>query len=86
MAEVDPQADVQLAMACPACSHEWQLTFDILSFFWNEINAWASRILDEVHTLASAYGWREADILALSPHRRQLYLERASKGRRKEEG
>ncbi|HSB10234.1 MAG TPA: phage baseplate protein, partial [Blastocatellia bacterium] len=27
-----------------------------------------------VHTLASAYGWRESDILNLSPWRRQLYL------------
>jgi len=75
MAEVDPQADMQLLMRCPACDHQWQLTFDILSFFWSEINAWASRIFDEVHTLAAAYGWREADILGLSPHRRQIYLE-----------
>jgi hypothetical protein len=29
----------------------------------------------EVHLLASAYGWRESDILAMTPWRRQLYLE-----------
>jgi uncharacterized protein (UPF0212 family) len=78
MARADPQADVQLALSCPSCGHQWQAAFDIVSFFWSEINAWASRILREVHTLASAYGWREADILAMSPWRRQCYLEMLS--------
>jgi hypothetical protein len=75
MAAADPQADIQLALSCPSCRHQWEMTFDIVSFFWSEIHAWAYRILREVHTLASAYGWREADILAVSPWRRQLYLE-----------
>ncbi len=75
MAQADPQADVELSLTCPACGHIWQAVFDILSFFWSEISAWAYRILREVHALASAYGWREADILAMSPWRRQLYLE-----------
>ena len=78
MAQADPQADVQLNLCCPACDHRWQATFDIVPFFWNEINAWAQRILREVYLLASAYGWREADILAISPRRRQFYLEMAS--------
>src|SRR5262249_1383424 len=69
MAQLDPQADVQLALTCPACSHHWQAAFDIVSFFWSEIAAWAIRVLSEVHTLASAYGWREADILAMTPWR-----------------
>jgi hypothetical protein len=75
MAEADPQAEVQIALICPACTQRWLAIFDILSFFWHEIDDWAQRILRDVHTLASAYGWREADILALSPRRRQFYLE-----------
>lgn len=75
MAQTDPQADVQLALSCPQCGHEWQAVFDIVAFFWAEISAWASRILHEVHTLASAYGWREADILTMSLRRRQCYLD-----------
>ncbi|NJP09673.1 MAG: phage baseplate protein [Leptolyngbyaceae cyanobacterium RU_5_1] len=74
MADADPQADVQLDLSCPLCGHRWQSTFDIVSFFWSEIHTWANRIVREVHTLASAYGWREADILAMSALRRQLYL------------
>lgn len=74
MAAADPQADVHLALSCPACGHRWRAAFDIVSFFWSEISAWASRVLGEVHTLASAYGWAEAEVLAMSPWRRQVYL------------
>jgi len=75
MASADPQGDVQIALTCPACAHQWQLAFDILSYLWSEINAWAQRTLREIHLLAQAYGWRETDILALSPGRRSLYLQ-----------
>ncbi len=75
MAQADPQADIELALSCPACAHEWLSTFDIVSFFWQEINVWAYRILHEVHLMASAYGWSEADILAMSPRKRQSYLK-----------
>jgi hypothetical protein len=78
MARADPQADVRLAVPCPACGHEWRAVFDIVSFFWSEINAWAYRVLREVHVLASAYGWHEADVLRLSPWRRHCYLEMVS--------
>jgi hypothetical protein len=77
MAVADPQADAQVDLSCPLCSHEWRADFDIVSFFWSEINAWATRILRDVHTLASVYGWREADVLAMSAWRRQCYLEMA---------
>jgi hypothetical protein len=78
MAQADPQGDVQLSLSCPGCGHHWQAMFDIVSFFWSEINAWVVRVLHEVHTLASAYGWRESDILTMSPRRRQAYLEMVS--------
>jgi hypothetical protein len=77
LAEADPQADVELSLACPACEHRWQEPFDIVSFFWREIEAWARRLLREVHTLAASYGWSEAAILSLSPARRRIYLEMA---------
>jgi hypothetical protein len=75
MAQADPQADVQLTLCCPLCRHEWQTAFDIVSFVWTEINVWAHRTLHDVHSLAAAYGWGEAEILNLSPRRRQVYLE-----------
>ena len=78
MAARDPLAEIELALACPACGHQWQLVFDIASFLWLKIEMQARRLLREVHALARAYGWREADILALSPGRRQAYLEMVS--------
>lgn len=77
MSAADPQADVELDLSCPACAHAWRVMFDIASFFSKEIHAWAQRTLREVRALARAYGWREADALALSPTRRQIYLELA---------
>jgi len=75
MAAADPQGDVELALTCPACGHAWPAAFDIASFFWTEVDAWARVLLHEIHALASAYGWRETDILALTPWRRRAYLE-----------
>ncbi|HEX8778932.1 MAG TPA: hypothetical protein VF738_12515 [Rhodanobacter sp.] len=75
MAQADPQADLQLAFRCPDCGHAWQPLFDIARFLWQELHAWALRLLREVDTLAQAYHWSEAEILALSPRRRQAYLE-----------
>jgi uncharacterized protein (UPF0212 family) len=77
MEVLDPQADIQMAISCPSCGNQWEAVLDIVSFFWSEINAWACRILREVHTLALAYGWQESEILAMSPIRRQIYLEMA---------
>jgi hypothetical protein len=74
MAEADPQADSALDLTCFACGGLWTEVFDIDSFFWAELTAWIERVLEEVHTLACAYGWHERDILNLSPWRRQFYL------------
>lgn len=71
---LDPQAEIRINLTCPACSHNWDVLFDITSFLWAEINDWAERMLQTVHKLAAGYGWSERDILNLSPVRRQLYL------------
>ena len=71
----DPHADIRLKLNCAACAARWQAPFDIASYLWNEVDAWALRLLRDVHRLARAYGWREADILALSASRRQCYLD-----------
>ena len=68
-------ADVQLALACPDCRHEWQADFDPGVFLWGEIDQWARRVLVDVAALAAAYGWTEPDVLALGPRRRAAYLE-----------
>mgnify|MGYP001358306310 CR=1 FL=1 len=78
MERSDPQANLQIDMTCSACGHSWQVAFDIGSFLWAEIDAWAKRTLRAVDVLARTYGWREAEVLNMSPTRRQIYLEMAS--------
>lgn len=74
MAAHDPGADLRMALACPACGHGFERRFDIASHLWDALDDWAERTLAEVHTLASAYGWSEPQVLSLSAARRQRYI------------
>jgi hypothetical protein len=75
LAAADPQADVRLALACPSCEERWSAPFDVATHLLGELDDWAQRMLWDIHALARAYGWREADTLELSPTRRRFYLE-----------
>jgi hypothetical protein len=70
----DPQADLELAVECPACGRASTTRFDIASFLWSEVEQFALGMLREIHVVASAYGWSESQIIALGS-RRRLYLE-----------
>ena len=74
--QADPCADCSLELGCEACGQSAVVPFDIAHFLWEELAAQARRLLDEVHLLARAYGWSEAEILALPAVRRQAYLKR----------
>lgn len=72
----DPCMELGIELTCPACAHEWADSFDVPGFLWEEIDARARRLLDEVHALARSYGWSERQVLELSEIRRGAYLER----------
>jgi hypothetical protein len=74
LATLDPQAATSVALQCPACAHGWEAAFDIGTYLFTELDAWAQRTLADVHELAIRYGWSEPEILALSPARRARYL------------
>ena len=63
-----------LALQCVACGHAGEAQLDPGALLWDEIDARARVLLGEVHRLASAYGWSEAEILALGPARRASYI------------
>ena len=77
LALMDQRAEVLVDLTCPACGCAWQRALDVAAYVWREISAEALRLLHEVHTLARAYGWSEADILTMSPTRRRAYVELA---------
>jgi hypothetical protein len=75
LALADPLAEVLLHFQCPVCNQSFEESLDLAVFLWSEFEGRAKRLLFDVHTLASAYGWSEAEVLALSPARRNFYLE-----------
>jgi hypothetical protein len=75
IAELDPQANLQIAMSCPGCDERLEATFDPVSFFLQELDDLASALYREVHALAMSYHWSERDILGLSLAKRRMYLE-----------
>jgi hypothetical protein len=75
MADADPGAELWIELECPACAHGWWELLDVATFLWIELEAQVRSLLRDIHLLARAYGWREADVLSLSPWRRRIYLE-----------
>jgi hypothetical protein len=67
-----------IELACPSCGHRAEVDLDPGAFLWAEVSAAAVRLLHEVDVLARAYGWRERDILEMTPARRRAYVELAS--------
>lgn len=74
----DPGMRPQLGLVCETCEQPATLTFDVSGWVWAKIALAAPRLIDEVARLARAFGWSEADILALSPARRAHYLKAAA--------
>ncbi len=74
---LDPGAAVSFALVCPTCARAWRAPVDVCEAVWREIRAAAEKLILEVDALAREYGWRESDVLALSPARRAAYLQLA---------
>ncbi len=72
---LDPLAAIDMLVDCPSCGHRWRAATEVVGMLWTELANLAKRLLGEVARLAAVFGWSEAQILALSPRRRQHYLE-----------
>jgi hypothetical protein len=75
MADRDPQAEIELDLACPVCNTAFSVVFDTAEFFLQELDQRAAQLTQDVHTLAWHYHWSERDILQLPRRRRARYLE-----------
>lgn len=75
MARLDPQAELELQVECPACGAGFDVLFDTADYVFRELLAGQARLFREVHELALAYGWSEAEILGLTVRRRRVYLD-----------
>jgi hypothetical protein len=77
LAAADPAAELRLTLSCPLCAGTQEEALDPVTFVWAELRALAKHLLHDIHTLASAYGWSEPEILRLSDFRRSQYVEMA---------
>jgi hypothetical protein len=59
---------------CPACGATCDAGLDPAVLVWDRVRSAAPRLLAEVATLASAFGWSEEAILGLPAQRRAAYL------------
>lgn len=74
MAALDPQAEITLDFACPACGTPGSVVLDAAELFFRELDAHGQDLYREVHRLALHYHWSERDILALPNGKRRRYL------------
>lgn len=75
MVERDPQAEIELDLACPSCNTAFSIVFDTAMFFLQELDERAAQLMQDVHSLASHYHWSEREILRMPRGRRTRYLE-----------
>jgi hypothetical protein len=71
-----PLLSVTIDFTCPACAAAFSRRFDAAAYLWADIESLSEALIEDVHRLASAYGWREEDILGMSRGRRDAYLAR----------
>jgi hypothetical protein len=67
--------ELNCTVDCPTCSNHEVFDLDIARFLWIEVRRAARQLLDDIHTLASAYGWSEQEITRMTANRRGAYLE-----------
>lgn len=74
--DADPLAHIALDITCEHCESHFSAPLDIGATLWDELSTQAEQVIDDVHMLASAYGWSESEILTMSAARRALYKRR----------
>lgn len=74
MAELDPQAETTLRLTCPVCETAFAQVLDAGDFLFREITDRETSLYRQVHLLAYHYHWGEGEIMALTDHKRHMYL------------
>ena len=75
MAQADPQSEIVLDAACPACATAFPVLLDVGEYLYRELGAAGSGLYREAHQLAAHYHWSDGEILNMSRRRRRRFLE-----------
>jgi len=73
--KLNAAAEIQVQLQCAGCDARPRLDLDLASYLLREIAGAARRLMADIHSLASAYGWSEESIARMSGARRAVYLE-----------
>ncbi len=79
MARLDPQAEILLDLLCPSCGADSQVPFDIADHLLHELAAFAVDLYRQIHLLAVAYHWSEAELMRMDRRRRLRYVDLLSR-------
>jgi hypothetical protein len=74
LTEGDPLVDFAVACHCPACGVAIDVAIDLEELALRRLTAQQRALQQQVHRMASHYGWTEAEVLAVPPSRRVRYL------------
>jgi len=74
LSELDPLVALTVSCACPVCGSANDVRVDLEEIVLARLRRRQRMLLDDVHTLASRYGWTEAEVLAVPSHRRAQYV------------
>ncbi len=76
MERLAPELSRDVEGACPSCGGKVAGTIHVPFLVMEDLRRAATGVHDDVHRIASAYGWSEAEILALPRVRRRQYADR----------
>jgi len=72
--DADPFTALELETQCPCCQAGVQHPLDLEACLLQRLQGVLTGLLRDIHRLAMAYHWSEAEILALPAQRRDFYL------------
>lgn len=75
MKEIDPLVHTELTVSCPVCNCQNVFVLDLEDLLMQKLQKIQRKLLFTVHRLASRYHWSEQQVFAVSPRRRDDYLE-----------
>jgi hypothetical protein len=70
----DPLVDFTATCRCPVCGAPNEVAIDLEALALERLAIRQRALLEEVHRLASHYGWTESEVLAVPPARRARYV------------
>ena len=73
LADHDPLVHFTASCACPACGQINEIAIDLGGLALRRLAQRRRGLIEDVHALASAYGWTVAVVLAIGEVRRAAY-------------